>query len=549
MRPPTEPDRPAALGPGRPPAWVGAAARWLAAPLGGVLLYAACAPRTLWWLAPLGFALLGAALRGRRPRTGFALGLLFGLGFFVPLLPWIGIYVGPLPWLVLALLEALFLAAGAAAIAVVGRLPVAPVWAAAVWVATEAAAARVPFGGFPWGKVAYSQADGPFARLAAIGGTPLVSFAVVLTGFGLAALVRVLARRPAGEAGRRSALVATGCAVLPLLAAVAAPAGLTGAAGSATPTPSDRTVTVAAIQGSVPRLGLDFNAQRRAVLDNHVKRTLRLAEDVRAGRAARPDLVIWPENSSDIDPLRNADAYREISVAAHEVGRPILVGAVLVQPDGKHTTNSALVWDPVAGPVQRNDKRRVQPFGEYLPWRGFFRLFSEYADRAGFFEPGVGPGVVTLNQVPVGVAICWEIAFDDLVNDSVRNGAQLLAVPTNNATFGRSEMTFQQLAMSRLRAVEHDRSVLVAATSGVSAIIAPDGGVQARSALFAPAALVERVPLRTTTTLATRLGAIPEWLLVAFGVAALAAAVAGRGRRAASRPGRQPETSGEDEDD
>jgi apolipoprotein N-acyltransferase len=492
--------------------------RVLAAPVGGVLLYLACAPRTLWWLAPIGFALLGVALWRRRARAGFGLGLLFGLGYFVPLLPWIGIYVGPVPWLVLATLEALLLAVGSAAIAVASRLPLAPLWAAALWVATEALSSRFPFGGFPWGKVAYSQADGPFVRLAAIGGTALVSFAVVLTGFGLAALVRALVVS-------RGRVPAAACAVLPLVIAVATPTALTGAMAGG----PERTVTAAVIQGSVPRLGLDFNAQRRAVLDNHVRRTLQLADDVAAGRVPHPDLVIWPENSSDIDPLRNEDAYAEISNAAARMGVPILVGTVLVLADGLHTANSALVWQPGVGPTQREDKRRVQPFGEYLPWRGFFRLLSPYADRAGHFVPGNGPGVVRMAGIPVGVAICWEVAFDDLVNDSVRNGAQLLTVPTNNATFGRSDMTFQQLAMSRLRAVEHDREVLVAATSGVSAIISPNGTVVSRTPLFTPAALVERVPLRTTVTLATRLGAIPEWVLAAVGVVALGFALR-RGR-------------------
>ncbi len=512
-------------------------ARLLAAPAGGVLLYLACAPRTLWWLAPIGFALLAAALRGRRGRAGFGLGLLFGLGYFVPLLPWIGIYVGPVPWLALAALEALFLAVGATAIAIASRLAWAPVWSAALWVATEAASSRFPFGGFPWGKVAYSQADGPFARLAAVGGTPLVSFAVVLTGFGLAALARAVLTS-------RWRVPAAACAVLPVVVAMAVPAALTGAFASGAPSP-ERTVTAAAIQGSVPRLGLDFNAQRRAVLDNHVRRTMQLADDVAAGRAPRPEVVIWPENSSDIDPLRNADAFARISAASARMGVPILVGAVLVLPDGRHTANSALVWEPGVGPTQRNDKRRVQPFGEYLPWRGFFRLFSSYADRAGFFVPGEGPGVVQLAGIPVGVAICWEVAFDDLVNDSVRNGAQLLTVPTNNATFGRSEMTYQQLAMSRLRAVEHDRAVLVAATSGVSAIIAPDGAVLSRSELFSPAALVERVPLRTTVTVATRLGAVPEWVLAAAGVVAFGVAL--RRRRAGSTQTARDETR-EDQD-
>ncbi|MDT7681099.1 MAG: apolipoprotein N-acyltransferase [Pseudonocardiales bacterium] len=522
------------------PGWRVPVARLVAAPTGGVLMYLACAPRTLWWLAPIAFALLGAVLRGRRWRAGLGLGLLFGLAYFAPLLPWVGIYVGPVPWLALAVMEALFVGLGCALIAVASRLPAAPVWMAALWVATEAFTARFPFGGFSWGKVAFSQADGPFLRLAALGGTPLVSFAVVLTGFGLASLARTAHWPPRGW---RPGWAAVACVLAPVLVAVAVPAWLTGAAG-----PPLRTITVAAVQGNVPRLGLDFNAQRRAVLDYHVRRTLQLADDIAAGKVPHPDLVIWPENSSDIDPLRNPDAYAEISAAVDRMRVPILVGAVLVLPDDVHTANSALVWVPGVGPTERNDKRRVLPFGEYLPWRGFFRLLSPYADRAGNFVPGNGPGVVTMAGIPVGVAICWEVAFDDLVDDSVRNGAQLLAVPTNNATFGESDMTYQQLSMSRLRAVEHDRAVVVAATSGVSAIIAPDGAEVARTPVFTPAALVEQVPLRTTTTLATRLGAGPEWLLAVLGLVAFG--IAWRRGAAGVTPGPpvDPDETREDED-
>ncbi|HEY2097696.1 MAG TPA: apolipoprotein N-acyltransferase [Pseudonocardia sp.] len=522
------------------PGWRVPVSRLVAAPTGGVLMYLACAPRTLWWLAPIAFALLGAVLRGRRWRAGLGLGLLFGLAYFAPLLPWVGIYVGPVPWLALAVMEALFVGLGCALIAVASRLPAAPVWMAALWVATEAFTARFPFGGFSWGKVAFSQADGPFLRLAALGGTPLVSFAVVLTGFGLASLARTAHWPPRGW---RPGWAAVACVLAPVLVAVAVPAWLTGAAG-----PPLRTITVAAVQGNVPRLGLDFNAQRRAVLDYHVRRTLQLADDIAAGKVPHPDLVIWPENSSDIDPLRNPDAYAEISAAVDRMRVPILVGAVLVLPDDVHTANSALVWVPGVGPTERNDKRRVLPFGEYLPWRGFFRLLSPYADRAGNFVPGNGPGVVTMAGIPVGVAICWEVAFDDLVDDSVRNGAQLLAVPTNNATFGESDMTYQQLSMSRLRAVEHDRAVVVAATSGVSAIIAPDGAEVARTPVFTPAALVEQVPLRTTTTLATRLGAGPEWLLAVLGLVAFG--IAWRRGAAGVTPGPpvDPDETREDED-
>ena len=280
------------------------------------------------------------------------------------------------------------------------------------------------------------------------------------------------------------------------------------------------TVTIAAVQGNVPRLGLDFNAQRRAVLDNHVKETEQLAADVAAGKLPKPDLVIWPENSSDIDPLRNADAAAQIERAAQAVDVPILVGAVLQNPDGQTTSNSALVWEPGVGVVERADKRRVQPFGEYMPWRGFFRLFSSYVDRAGYFVPGTGPGVVDIAGTKVGVTICWEVAFDDLVEASVENGAQVLAVPSNNATFGFTQMTYQQMAMSQVRSVEHDRTSIIATTSGVSATIDPDGTVTQSTKQFTPAVLVNRTVLRDTVTLATRLGAVPEGVLVALGVGA-----------------------------
>jgi len=289
-----------------------------------------------------------------------------------------------------------------------------------------------------------------------------------------------------------------------------------------------RTITIAAVQGNVPQLGLEFNAQRRAVLDNHVRETERLAADVAAGTVPRPDIVIWPENSSDIDPLRNPDAAMQIDRAARAVGVPILVGAVLVNPDGRTTSNSALVWQPGVGVVERADKRRVQPFGEYMPWRSFFRLFSAYVDRAGYFVPGTGPGVVTIAGAKLGVTICWEVAFDDLVTASVDNGAQVLAVPSNNATFGFTEMTYQQLAMSQVRSVEHDRTSIIATTSGVSATIDPDGTVTGSTTQFTPAVLVDRTVLRDTVTVATRFGSVLEWVLVAVGVVAVGVVAARR---------------------
>ncbi|WP_280444635.1 apolipoprotein N-acyltransferase [Nocardia brasiliensis] len=336
-------------------------------------------------------------------------------------------------------------------------------------------------------------------------------------------------RAPQPIAGSRRAAW-LGCAAAAATLAVLPLAGLLLGATLPAPDQGDRVITVAAIQGSVPRLGLDFNAQRRAVLDNHVRRTEELAQAVAAGAAKKPDVVIWPENSSDIDPLRNADAAALITRASERIGAPILVGAVLVNGD-RTTTNSVIVWNGAAGPGERHDKKIIQPFGEYLPMRSFFRLFSEYADRAGYFVPGHGDGVVRAAGIDIGVATCYEVAFDRAFEDAMRAGAQLLTVPTNNATFGDSEMTYQQLAMSRVRAVEHGRALVVAATSGVSAIIAADGTVQQESPQFVPAALVAQLPLRSSNTVATFVGPLPERVFVALTAAAVLAVLI-RQRRA-----------------
>ncbi|MDT7707498.1 MAG: apolipoprotein N-acyltransferase [Pseudonocardiales bacterium] len=507
--------------------WAELLARAVGAFGGGLLLYYSFPPRTLWWLAMPALALLGVAVHGRRARAGFGYGFLFGMGFLLPLLTWIGALVGPVPWVALVVLESLFVGLAGAGMALVSRLPAAPVWAAAVWCAGESLRGRVPFGGLPWGRVGFGQPAGPLLPVASIGGVPLLSFVTVLTGLALGELVRrlVVHRSEAPRSRARSLLVP---AVLGVVAMLTGPlAALVPATGGG----PAKAVTIAAVQGNVPRMGLDFNSQRRAVLDDHVAETIKLADEVAAGTVPKPDIVIWPENSSDIDPLQNPDAAAQIDRAAQAVGVPILVGAVLQNPDGVTTSNSALVWLAGQGVVERADKRRVQPFGEYMPWRSFFAHFSSYVARAGYFVPGNGPGVVQMAGVDVGVTICWEVAFDDLVEDSVNNGAQVLAVPSNNATFGFTEMTYQQLAMSQVRSVEHDRASVVATTSGVSAMIAPDGTVTQSTKQFTPAVLVERTPLLDTTTLATRLASTPEWVLVALAVVAVGAVVVTRRRQ------------------
>jgi apolipoprotein N-acyltransferase len=177
------------------------------------------------------------------------------------------------------------------------------------------------------------------------------------------------------------------------------------------------------------------------------------------------------------------------------------------------------------------------PFGETIPWRSFFAFFDPIANTAGNFAPGTKAVPFPMGPAVVGIDTCYEVAFDDVVRDSVTDGTNLIAVPTNNATFGKTEMTYQQLAMDQERAVEHGRSVVVAATSGVSAIIDPNGTITQQTGLFTPAALVATVPLRSTITLADRLGSWPEWVMVVVGLLALLFGVRSNMHRAGMRRG------------
>jgi apolipoprotein N-acyltransferase len=506
--------------------------RTLLAAAGGLLLVLAFPGYDLSFLAVLAPAALALAVRGQRFRSGLWLGLVMGLAFFVPLLSWSGIYVGPVPWLALAGFEALHLALLGGATALVSGLRWWPLWAAALWVADEALRGRFVLGGFPWGRLGFSQTEGPLLALAAYGGVPLVTFAVALTGTLLAAAALAVHQARAvpgddaaawGTAARRAAAVL----VVPALGALA----WLPLPGSSL-TEGGPTTTVAVIQGNVPRAGLDFNAQRRAVLDNHVQQTLDLAADVAAGREAQPDVVIWPENSSDIDPYRNEDAARQIQRAATAIDAPVLVGAV-VQGPGRFISNTAIVWDPDDGPGDTYVKRHPVPFGEYVPARSFFRAFSDDIDRVTDQYAGDEIGVLDLGGARIGDLICFEVVYDGLVHDVVDAGAGMLVVQTNNATFGYTDESAQQLAMSRLRAVEFGRTVAVAATSGISAVVAPDGTVARSSSLFTPAVFVEEIAQRDSVTVAQRLGAAPEWALTALGAGAVLGALLlrPRGRR------------------
>ncbi len=503
--------------------------------VGGLLLWLSFPDHDIEIAAVGGVALIGLAVWHVRAREGALLGLVGGLACFLPTLSWSGIFVGKLPWFALAITESLYLAVMAAVLAWVQaplirrghRLPAAlliPV----MWVLQEYVRGSWPYGGFPWARLAFSQSDSPLARWAAFGGAPLVTFAVALVA--VPVVLIVLTRRPP--------VVAIALAVAAALGAIMVPV----------PTGGEASARIGMVQGNVPRAGLDFNAQRRQVLDNHVKGTRQLAKE-----EPDPDLVIWPENASDIDPIRNPDAAAQVQNAVRAVDAPLIVGAILNEPLPE-VSNASLLYRPGGGAPERYVKQHPVPFAEYVPNRDFYRLFSSKVDlvRAGFakgdhpvaFEVKGKEGRFT--AIPT---ICFEVAYDGLMRDAVRHAEDqghpgLLVVQTNNATFGYSAESTQQYAISRIRAIEHGRSVAHVSTVGVSGFINPDGSTTSTTDLFTAAQPVDDVVLRSGLTVSDRLGPWVEWtcgglLLLAVGWRLL--------RRRTGRLDGQPESSRNEE--
>ncbi|GAA2484426.1 apolipoprotein N-acyltransferase [Terrabacter carboxydivorans] len=529
--------------------------RLLLSLIAGGLLCLAFPTFDVWVAAPLALALWAWAWTGVGPRRGFLSGLVGGLAFFVPSLSWSGIYVGSLPWLALATLEALFLGLAGALYGWLSRRgSVRPLAFALVWVVAEGFRARAPYGGFPWLKLAFGQADSPFGRLVALGGAPFVGFVLTLSGALLAlgaqhAVAAVAVRRGTAPGGSPASRMPSRRVALPVAGAL-----VLGLAGLAVPLPTDGpTAQFLGVQGNVPHPGLDFNSERRAVLDNHVAATLKAQTDVDAGRAPAPDLVVWPENASDIDPLRNADAKAEILATVQALQRPLIVGGLLEEPVG-FVSNVSLLFEPGKGNTDRYVKRHPVPFAEYIPDRAFWRNFSAEVDLVRRdFVPGPRPGVFTVTtasgqQVRAGLAICFEVAYDDIMRDAVQTGANVLVVQTNNATFGYTAESPQQLAISRLRAMEFGRSVVHVSTVGQSALITPDGTAHQVTSLFTQAVVRGALPLRDATTLATRVGEAPEWVAAAALLTMLALGLRG-GRGARGGGPEVPDTTKDEDDD
>jgi apolipoprotein N-acyltransferase len=484
---------------------------------GGLLLAAAFPPAGVWPLAFAAPALLMVALAGRGLRASFAVGVVFGTAFFLPLLSWV-VNLAWYAWLALAIASAFIMGVLAIGQRILLDLP-EWAWPPAVagwWVVAEGVRDRWPWGGFPWGRLGMSQAAAPSAGWAAFGGAPWVTFLVALTSGALGCLV--LRRRVTGLV---ALVVAAG---VTLSGSLLRSAVVPSAAGSPT-------AEVAAIQGDVPHARtLSGLVNDTVVTQNHAAATMTLAQRVAAGNAAAPDLVVWPENSTDLDPGLYPDIYQSITNAVNAIGKPVLVGEVLQNP----LRNAGVLWRPGVGPGEIYTKRRLVPFGEVIPLRGLIsHITSLTALQPVDFTAGHANVVFHVGRIRLGDVICYEIGFDDLVRSDVAGGANLLAMQTNDATFerdGQTGETYQQLDMARLRAIESDRSVVVASTTGASAIISPSGQLMVSSGTWQRAILEGRVPLLTYRTLADTVSAWPEYVIMLLTLAGVALVLV-RGRR------------------
>lgn len=500
----------------------------LLAAAGGLVTDLAFPDTGVWVLAPVGVAMLFLAGNRDAPWWNALLGVVWGVTFFLRHIQWAQYAVGDVPWIALSVLEAFFVGAVMLVWTWVRRVPrigrsvlLQVLSFSTLFVAGEVARSAVPFGGFPWGRLAFSQAESALGRLAWVAGAPLVSFAVAAAGALLAVAVLAMLRVQLITVG--ASLIA---AVAILAVGLAVPLGTQAESG---------TLAVGAVQGNVSKPGLDAFENRREVLTNHVDGTYSLLDSVDQGDL---DIVLWPENGSDYDPQVDAEAARDIDDAAAAVGAPILVGAQEF-PESGGRYNVGLLWEPGVGVVDRYAKQHPAPFAEYIPIRELVRPFSSAVDLVtNDMIAGTEVGVVDLDSerlgrtVSIGDVICFEIAYDGLVRDSVAAGAEMLVVQTNNASFGPTAESTQQLAMSQIRAMETGRATVQISTVGVSAVIAPNGTIVSRTGLFTHEQMIEDVALRTSTTPAVAIGPAVPWVVLAATLALLVAAVgAGAQRR------------------
>ncbi|SDO74052.1 apolipoprotein N-acyltransferase [Microbacterium sp. ru370.1] len=505
-----------------------------AAPLSVVagLLLVTAYPALAWW--PMAFPAVALALLtliGRRFWSAVLVGLLFGIAFFSVNLLFTARYLGPIPWAALFMLEALLTAVFAVPLALayrwmpriapgaVGRTLVLPALVAGLWVLREQIVGSWPYSGFPWGRIGVSQVNGPFAEVASWAGMSGLSFLIVL----LCAMVIELVRRRRLRRG----LVAAPAAVL-LVALLVLPQFPTTAAGS---------LRVGAVQGNGPAGYFDQRA-RNAVLNAQLAASAPLF-------GQQMDVLLWPEGGVDSDPTANSATSAVLEELSRRVDAPLLISAVTER--GPELFNSALLWTSEGQSATTYDKRHPVPFGEYVPDRAFWEPFAP--DLIGLigreYTPGTATPLIDLNGVGVGLAICFDVIYDDVVWDGAEAGAQVYMFQTNNADFRGTDENLQQLAFAQMRAIETGRAVVNLSTVGTSQVIAPDGSTLDALPIDTAGHMLTDVPLRTGLTPAVVLGPAVKIVLgwgSLAGLLAVGLLVAVRARRTKRTP--TPEGAG-----
>ena len=513
----------------------------------GVLYQYAFAPYLIWPLTLPAMALIAWAVLGRGFWFGALCGALFGAGFWSGHIMWLTEYLGSVPWIALCGAMTFFCAFGCALGGYLTRRRlvrqthpalIALIWAV-VWTAREAVFSRMPYGGFAWGEAAHSQSNAPTIGLSSWVGLAGLSLALVFVS--TLPVTWMLSRRPV----RRPLVVGMALLVLGMLV----PAW-------GTIVPSQGSVRIAAVQGNA-NAGLFSNAQPGEILANHLAAAREIMHD-------DFDVMVWPENAVDLDVLRSRQAHAEIEAFVNEMGRPLVLGSVTKR--GDDFFNSVVLWlpkgmsaptgltdggvdtaadsvvlgvDPTTtsgGPVQIYDKKHPVPFAEYMPDRWLFHPIAPdlvdlvprgytFGQRTGNFQIPTGDDAIN-----AGVLICFETGDTDLIHAAVAGGAQLLLAPTNNADFGRTPESAQQMAIARANAVASARSLVNISTVSSSAVIAPDGRFLDRLPDFEPGAMVQNVPLQRSLAPSFFAGPVITWGSVAVTVALMVGEVVTRRR-------------------
>lgn len=479
---------------------------WLSlivAAVGGIILGLAFPAVSAWPLAFIGVFLLLWSLVGRRVWSSLLVGAVGGAFFWGPLIHWLTLYLGPVPWLGLAGIQTLYVALFAMAISSVltrgpqrwqvswQRLLFIPLIVAGLWTAREGIAAVWPYGGFAWGRLAQSQSDSYFAPLVAWLGTAGLSFVIAWVAAFALELVRT------GNLRRLGPALLIGVILL--------------AAFPRFPVSSTKTLRIAAVQGNTKSGLFDHVDPGQNVID-HTQTTLTHVHNP-------VDLVVWPENAADVDPVRDEQSAMVLNYLSTKYHAPFIVGTI-TKPADEVYFNSSLVWQAPQGVIAQYDKIHPVPFAEYMPNRDFFHaLAPDLVDMVTHdYSFGTRSNVVDVNGNKLGLSICFDIVDDQQIYDMTARGAQVIIAQTNNADFGHSEESVQQLAIARLRAIESGRSVVNISTVGVSAMIRPDGTIQASIPSHQRGAMTEDVALSSTVTPAMIAGRTIEVLVSALGI-------------------------------